>query len=164
MKSNYNINIAYVFLRLIFLVVVISSCNNAKTEKSAPQDEDNIITEPVIFNKKYSDHISISSVYYPDEPKWKYQLEINYDGQIIYTEDSLKEFEFNNYAFPTFIEDSIAQYIIIERNDRPFPNQLDIYRIRNSQVDTIITIPLWSEEGSINVINQTVIENAIYKF
>jgi hypothetical protein len=144
-------------LKIVFLFVLVSCSEEEKVSynlnenKETPQKT--ILEEEALedacpeksFEKTYGQNITVKAEFLDCESKWKYNLKIYYQDKEIYRADSLEEFEFNNYIFPTHIINSSFEYILIEQNDRPLINFMKGYRIKNHKIDSVFEMPLFSE-------------------
>ncbi len=137
------------------LVLYLIGCNNkpnaSKEEPppfvtdTKPTTEDDCILKP--FQVTYPNNIEVHSSYYTCEPEWKSSLIIYKDGKILFKTDSIVEYEFVSMPQPTHIADGQYEYLLIERNDRPALNKIDVFRINRAVVDTVYSIPRFEFAG-----------------
>ena len=150
----------------IFILLLISifwSCkNNVKTEldnqseaqnnatiESSQKEETELLDSDcpkVKFNKILSPKISINGFYYECESLWKQDIEFVFSGKKTHKTDSLIEYKFQDYYFPVLIENGELTEIILERDDRPLKNFLEVFRFKKSKLDSIYKIPFFEME------------------
>lgn len=99
------------------------------------------------FEKRYNDSISVKGFYSAGEEDWKTDLEFYIHDKLIYTTESLLEYQFNDYPFPVVIKQGSALFLLIERDDRPLINKMDVFKIEENNIDTIFSIPLFEQKG-----------------
>ncbi len=145
---------------ILLLISAFWSCkNNDKTElDNQAENQDNAIIKSsqkektelddsdcpkVTFNKILSPEISIKGFYYECEPLWKQDIEFVFGGIKTHKTDSLIEYKFQDYNFPVFIENEEFTQIILERDDRPLKNFLEVFRFKKSKLDSIYKIPFF---------------------
>ena len=137
-------------LTLILLIISIFwSCkNNPKTEINTESLQDEIESELIDsdcpkmqFNKELSSEISLNGIYYECEPLWKQDIEFIFRGEKVHKTDSLNEYKFQDYYFPVLIKNGDRTEIIIERDDRPLKNYLEVFRFQKNVLDSMYKIP-----------------------
>ncbi|MEP5936214.1 MAG: hypothetical protein ABJ218_13940 [Winogradskyella arenosi] len=140
---------------LILLVIpIFGSCkNNNKTEisnQSEPKEEKSELTDSncpkIQFKKELSPNISLSGFYYKCESLWKQNIEFIFNGEKVYKTDSLNEYQFKAYSFPVLINDGELSEILLERDDRPLKNYLEVFRFKKNVLDSIYKIPFFEME------------------
>lgn len=145
------------YLKCFWLVFFISSfvgckkdSNKSNQTKISSVSQDSTIVKDiecpkVRFVKPLNTNISLNGFYYECEKEWKQGVAFVFSGDTIHKTNTFAEYVFNSYAFPTLIENTDYTEIIIERDDRPFKNFLEVYRFRNSVFDSVYKIPLFEE-------------------
>jgi hypothetical protein len=86
------------------------------------------------FSKKV-DKFDIKATYDDCEPDWKSHLTILDIDKVVYTADSLMEFEFKDHLWPDFLKVSDTRdQILLEVNDRPNSNYILCLTVDNDIV------------------------------
>jgi len=73
-------------------------------------------------------------------------IEFVFSGKKTHKTDSLIEYKFQDYYFPVLIENGELTEIILERDDRPLKNFLEVFRFKKSKLDSIYKIPFFEME------------------
>jgi len=136
-------NIRYlIFILIISFVVGCNSTTNVN-DKIVNTINSSIDDCPVlVYSEKFEDTIQIKADFYKCEPGWKFKLKVLNEMQVIFSADSLEEFEFKLSKWPKFkrINPNTFQ-ILLEQNDRPFKNKIIVLTIRNNKLIEKRTIP-----------------------
>ena len=134
-------NIPYILV--IFLLFSCNQMNNDKKEIVEIVDDCQLKE----FVLDFPNNTQVKSVYFECESDLKFKLQIERDHEIIFEADTLLEYEFNEYSFPTYIADGDFEYLLIERSDSCILTKLDVFRISANKVDSVFTIPNFEGDG-----------------
>ncbi|MDF2456755.1 MAG: hypothetical protein K0R51_2748 [Cytophagaceae bacterium] len=139
------------FLALTLISFLLFSCGTEQN-KTAEQSFSDSITpladnKRLTFEKRYNDSILVKGFFSAGEEDWKTDLEFYIHDKLIYTTESLLEYQFNDYPFPVVIKQDSALCLLIERDDRPLSNKMDVFKIEENKIDTIFSIPLFEQKG-----------------
>lgn len=99
------------------------------------------------FRKQYAPEWVVRGRYLACAPDWNYNLVFLLDNRPVYRTDSLQEYEFGEYPFPTLIRAEGITYVLVERNDRPLASKMDVFGFRAGVLDTLFTIPLFEKSA-----------------
>jgi len=121
------------FLRRVRLTLIIFLGLFSCTRQTGDKDlADNCPTHEFL---KAVDKYEIKAKYADCEPDWKSRLTIATGDKVVYTADSLLEFEFKEHLWPDNVKISdIKDQILLEVNDRPYSNYILCLTIENNAV------------------------------
>ena len=122
------------FCHFVICLLFLSACSSSD---QAPQTNGGANDyHEVVFSRVLSPDFEIKATYDEGSPAWLYKLQIFSKGELVYSADSTKEFEFNDSKlWPAIIPlDSGKTQVLLEVNDRPFANYI---------------LSLWFKEGKL---------------
>jgi hypothetical protein len=115
-------------MRLTFTFLIICLIISCKSNIRQNENSSQVLNKDNCPEKTYTknlDGFRLDAIYYECEPGWKSHLKIYHGDRLIYTADTLTEFDFNKVSWPDFLKVSNdTSQILLEVDDRPSINYI----------------------------------------